>query len=94
MFILAEVCTEEMANILAIVRFALTVIQWVVPIILIVLGTIDLVRAVIAGKDEDIKASANTSKTFDCSSNSIFSSTFSYPYNGVIRSYRLEKLLG
>lgn len=60
MFILAEVCTEEMANILAIVRFALTVIQWVVPIILIVLGTIDLVRAVIAGKDEDIKKHQQT----------------------------------
>lgn len=64
MFILAgdtvNVCTDDMANILAIVRFALTVIQWVVPIILIVLGSIDLVRAVVAGKDEEIKKHQTT----------------------------------
>lgn len=55
MFILNEICTKDMTNILAIVYFALTVIQWVVPIILIVLGSIDLVRAIVAGKDEEIK---------------------------------------
>ena len=63
MFILEEaskICTDEMANILAIVRFALSVVQWVVPIILIVLGSIDLVRAIVAGKDEEIKKHQTT----------------------------------
>lgn len=64
MFILADVtntiCTDGMAKIIAIIGFVLKIIQWVVPIILIVLGTIDLVRAVIAGKDEDIKKHQQT----------------------------------
>ena len=60
MFILAEAesldfCTQGMQQIIGVVGFALRLIQWVVPIILIVLGTIDLVRAVISGKDEDVK---------------------------------------
>ena len=57
MFILDEtgLCTTDMQNIIAIVGFVLRLIQWVVPIILILLGTIDLVKAVIAGKEDDIK---------------------------------------
>lgn len=38
-----------------IVKFALTVIQWVVPIVLIALGSIDLTKAVIAGEEKKIK---------------------------------------
>lgn len=56
MFILE--CTGDYANlkpVLTLVRFILTIIQWAVPIILILLGTIDLVKAVMAGKEEDIK---------------------------------------
>lgn len=49
-----DVC-HGMGNIVLIVKFVLMIIQWVVPIVLIVLGTIDLVKAVIAGKEEDIK---------------------------------------
>lgn len=59
MFILANnantICTEGVGNIIAIVGFILKVIQWIVPIILIVLGTIDLVKAVIASKEDEIK---------------------------------------
>lgn len=44
-----------LGNAIIIVRFVLTIIQWIVPIILIVLGTIDLVKAVVAGKEDDIK---------------------------------------
>ncbi len=56
MFILDNtICTTDMANIIAIVGFVLKIIQWAVPIILILLGTIDLVKAVIAGKEDDIK---------------------------------------
>lgn len=46
---------QGLTSIVLIVKFLLTIIQWIVPIILIVLGTIDLVKAVIAGKEEDIK---------------------------------------
>lgn len=49
------VACHDLGNIVKIVKFLLTIIQWVVPIILIVLGTIDLVKAVIAGKEEEIK---------------------------------------
>ncbi len=47
-------------NLVSIVKFALKIVQWVVPIILIVFGTVDLVKAVIAGKDEDIKKHQQT----------------------------------
>ena len=59
MNILADAC-NGLKSIVMIVRFILNIIQWVVPIILIVLGTIDLVKAVIAGKDDDIKKHQQT----------------------------------
>ena len=55
MYLLAEDACHGLGNIILIVKFLLTIVQWVVPIILIVLGTIDLVKAVVAGKDDDIK---------------------------------------
>lgn len=68
MFILEETVNEAatiaachgLGNIVIIVKFVLTIIQWVVPIVLIVLGTIDLVKAVIAGKEDDIKKNQTT----------------------------------
>ena len=54
MFILTPEC-QGLDSVVAIVKFLLKIIQWIVPIILIVLGTIDLVKAVIAGKEDDIK---------------------------------------
>lgn len=48
-------CTGGVLGLVGVVRFILTIIQWVVPIVLIMLGTIDLVKAVIAGKEDDIK---------------------------------------
>lgn len=56
---LLDAC-NGLGNLVIIVKFILTIIQWVVPIILIVLGTIDLVKAVIAGKDDDIKKHQQT----------------------------------
>ena len=41
--------------ILDIMKFALTAIQWIVPILLILWGTIDLVKSVVAGKEDEIK---------------------------------------
>lgn len=42
-------------NIIAIVKFLLGIVQWIVPVVLIGFGTVDLVKAVIAGKEDDIK---------------------------------------
>lgn len=56
MFILEKVNTcNDLSAVIAIVAFILGIIQWVVPIILIILGTFDLVKAVTQGKEEDIK---------------------------------------
>lgn len=57
MFILKDpdICTTEMLQVMALIRFILNVVRFVIPIVLIVLGTFDLFKAVTAGKDEDIK---------------------------------------
>lgn len=60
MFILANAACNGLDQLVVIVKFVLKIIQWVVPVILIVLGTIDLVKAVIAGKDDDIKKHQQT----------------------------------
>ena len=58
MYILApavdDTCTD-VASIIGIAGFALKVIQYLVPIILIIWGTIDMVKAVVAGKEDQIK---------------------------------------
>ena len=59
MFILAGTC-DSLKDVIAIVGFILNVIQWVVPVILIVIGSIDLVKAVIASKEDDIKKGQQT----------------------------------
>ena len=45
----------KLLPILDIAKFALTAIQWAAPILLILWGSLDLVRAVIAGKEDEIK---------------------------------------
>lgn len=50
----------DMTPVVSAVKLVLTIIQWVVPIILILLGTIDLVKAVTKGKDEEIKKEQKT----------------------------------
>ena len=44
-----------MAMVFGLVKFILRVICIVVPVVMILLGTIDLFKAVTAGKDEEIK---------------------------------------
>ena len=51
----ADCDNPDLLNIIGIFRFALRVIQFVVPVLLILWGTIDLVKSVVAGKEEDIK---------------------------------------
>lgn len=54
-------CSEaSLYSVFVIVRFILTVIQWVAPIILIIIGSIDMVKAIIAGKEDEIKKNQQT----------------------------------
>ena len=46
---------QGLDNVIVIVKFIINIIRWIVPIILIVLGTIDLVKATISGKEDEIK---------------------------------------
>lgn len=59
MFVLVEAqavsCDTNLQNIMGLIKFLLNVVRFVVPLVLIVLGTFDLFKAVTAGKDEDIK---------------------------------------
>lgn len=60
MFVLADAdvsCGEgsTLVNVIAIIRLVMNIICIAVPIIMILMGTIDLFKAVTAGKDEDIK---------------------------------------
>ena len=53
---LDKACNDtELQQIVNVAKFVLTAIQWLVPVLLIIWGTIDLVKAVVAGKEEDIK---------------------------------------
>ena len=45
----------KLLPILDIAIFILTAIQWAAPILLILWGSLDLVKAVIAGKEDEIK---------------------------------------
>ena len=45
----------DLANIIGIAGFALKAIQYIVPVILIIWGTIDMLKAVVAGEDKKIK---------------------------------------
>ena len=62
LFILAdtEFKCSEISNILNIAKFVLRAIQFIVPILLILWGTIDLVKSVVAGKEDDIKKNQKT----------------------------------
>ena len=51
---------SEIFSVLVIIRNIVTIVQWAVPIILILVGSIDLVKAVMAGKEDDIKKNQNT----------------------------------
>lgn len=48
-------CTAELKPIMTLVGWVVTAIQWGIPIILIILGMIDLGKAVIASKDDEVK---------------------------------------
>ena len=60
MFILEETCQDNLDQVFVVVQFILKLIQWVAPIILIVIGSIDMVKAIIAGKEDEIKKHQQT----------------------------------
>ncbi len=61
MEILAAVCEEvAVQRVMGIVKLIMNVICIVVPIVLILLGSFDLFKAVTAGKDDDIKNKQKT----------------------------------
>lgn len=61
MYLLVEVCKDDtVLKVMGIVKLIMNVICIVVPIVLIVMGSFDLFRAVTAGKDEDIKNKQQT----------------------------------
>ena len=42
--------------IISIIKTVLNIVRWAIPIILIVIGTFDMMKAVIASKEDEIKA--------------------------------------
>lgn len=57
MFLLdAVINCKTIEPIINFVKFLLTCIQWLVPIVIIILGSLDLFKAVIASKEDEIKA--------------------------------------
>lgn len=62
LFLISDVeCTADMQAIIAIIKGVLTFVQWAVPIVLIVLGTIDMFKAV---SSNDEKATKTAQKKF------------------------------
>ena len=57
-----EICTVngDLVTILGIVKTILTIIQIAVPILLIIMGSLDLMKAVMAGKEDEIKKAQGT----------------------------------
>ena len=57
-----DICAAngDLVTILRVVRTALTIIQIAVPILLIIMGSLDLMKAVMAGKEDEIKKSQGT----------------------------------
>ena len=61
MYMLVDVCSDDtVLKVMGIIKLVMQVICIVVPIVLILLGSIDLFKAVTAGKDEDIKKRQQT----------------------------------
>ena len=57
MFVLATFDCKAIAPIIGIAGFALKAIQYIAPVLLILWGSLDLVKSIIQGKEEDIKKS-------------------------------------
>ena len=59
--ILENICTGDVKTVIAAVKTVFTLIQWAIPCVLIVLGTIDMFKAMTSG---DEKATKEAQKKF------------------------------
>ena len=56
-----EICKDNsMVQVMEVVKSVLTIIQIAVPILLIIMGSLDLMKAVMAGKEDEIKKAQGT----------------------------------
>ena len=55
MLFLVNTC-DELKPVISLLKSVLSIIQWGIPILLIVMGSIDLGKAVLASDDKEIKA--------------------------------------
>lgn len=55
MLFLVNTC-QELKPVISLLKSVLSIIQWGIPILLIVMGSIDLGKAVLASDDKEIKA--------------------------------------
>lgn len=60
LFVLAPVTCDGLEKFIPIAGFVLRIIQYVAPILLILWGSIDMVKSIIAGKEDDIKKNQKT----------------------------------
>ncbi|MBQ6494475.1 MAG: hypothetical protein IJI49_00570 [Bacilli bacterium] len=51
---------DTLAPAIRIIKAIINIIRWGIPILLIVFGTIDLAKAVVAGKEDEMKKAQNT----------------------------------
>ena len=59
LFVLAAQC-DGLENFIPIAGFILRIIKYAAPILLILWGSIDMVKSIIAGKEDDIKKNQKT----------------------------------
>lgn len=57
MYILVKASCSSIKQLIGIAGFALKIIQYVAPVLLILWGSIDLIKSIIQGKEEEIKKS-------------------------------------
>ena len=55
-----DVCTGGLRDVVGLLKIILTVMQIAIPIILLIFGTLDLGKAVMAGDEKEIKAATST----------------------------------
>ena len=52
----ASLCEGNIATVVSAVKYVFTLIQWAIPAVLIVLGTIDMFKAMTSGDEKETKA--------------------------------------
>ena len=55
MFYILACAEQDLMKVFDFVKLFLRMVQFIIPVVLIVLGTIDLVKAVIASKEDEVK---------------------------------------